>query len=46
MPITKSMPRNVEVMLILTAKDLMDDDQDDSDKGDDDSRPIEMTAYD
>ncbi len=34
------------VLLNVTAKDLMDDDQDDSDKGDDDSRPIEMTAYD
>ena len=32
------------VLLNVTAKDLMDDDQDDSDKGDDDSRPIEMTC--
>ena len=34
------------VLLNVTAKDLMDDDKDDQDKGDDDSRPIEMTAYD
>ena len=35
------------VLLKVTAKDLMDDDnKDDQDKGDDDSRPIEMTALD
>lgn len=35
------------VLLKVTAKDLMDDDnKDDPDKGDDDSRPIEMTALD
>tara|TARA_A100001015_G_scaffold65751_1_gene72690 strand:+ start:2213 stop:3178 length:966 start_codon:yes stop_codon:yes gene_type:complete len=35
------------VLLKVTAKDLMDDDnKDDPDKGDDDSRPIEMTAFD